>query len=252
MVARYMLPTLKKQLILYPLVIILFTLLAQLFYSFGWLQLAEAGIFSSLSGFMFYFAPASLGRRDNRFIIAQLPVRTSEKIAFLIVYYWIVIGLLTMGLYKALTMLIAIFYPTAIMEAEETLASLTGLIGNKLIYLIITGYVAGIAIQIFALYGAVKSKTNRTIMGIVYGFGSYVGMCVLSGIVGMFMAAFSIWEYKSNYGSTADPVFDPEEFAAVFITEALPGILLVVTLALCIVAAVLLFKTYKIIKHSGF
>lgn len=249
LVAKYMFPTLKKQLIMYPAVVVLFTLTGLLFYRFEWLDVTEIGIFNTLCGFLFYFAPVSLARKDNRFVMAQMPVRTSEKFVFLLLYYWIVIGLLTMGLGQVLNSIISSRSLLDI-ESQKILAEMTGIIGKKMDYIMIMGTFTGLAIQAFALYGVVHAKSNRMITAILYAIAAYVGMSLLSGLIAMFIALFGIWHYKifslEAQGQVAEIV------AAEFIAELLPTIMTVVSLVLCMVAGVLLYKTYKIIKHRGF
>ncbi|MDE6693020.1 MAG: hypothetical protein K2K05_06495 [Muribaculaceae bacterium] len=250
LIGRYMIPALRKQLILYPIVITLFTCASQMFYSIGWMQLTDAGIFSTLCGFMFYFAPCSLARRDNRFIMAQIPARTSEKFVFLLIYYWIVIGILTIGLNKALTMIMGRFMSSVSMdlEVEIVLANLTEIMGLKLTYIMITGSFAALAIQAFALYGVVTAKTSRMMTGIGYSLAGYVGMCVLSGIIGAVMGFLGLWKMKSGVNAG----MDPDEIAVQLVSQLLPSILTIVTVILCIIACMLLCKTYKIIRHRGF
>lgn len=249
LVAKYMLPTLKKQLIMYPAAVILFTLAGFLFYRFEWLDITEIGIFNTLCGFLFYFAPVSLARKDNRFVMAQMPARTAEKFVFLLLYYWIVIGVFTMGLGQVLNSIISSRSMLDI-ESQKILAEMTGIIGNKLSYIMIMGTFTGLAIQAFALYGVVHAKSNRMITAILYAIVAYVGMTMLSGFVAMFIAFFNIWHSKfyllEAEGQAA------EDLAAEFVAELLPTILTVVSVVLCIIAAVLLYKTYKIIKHRGF
>lgn len=254
LIGRYMIPTLSKQLILYPIVITLFTCASQMFYSIGWMQLTDAGIFSTLCGFMFYFAPCSLARRDNRFIMAQIPARTSEKFVFLLIYYWMVIGILTIGLNKALTMIMGRFMSSVSMdlEVEIVLANLTEIMGLKLTYIMITGSFAALAIQAFALYGVVTAKTSRMMTAIGYSLAGYVGMCVVSGIIGVIMGILGLWRMKSGADDVEATGMDPEEIAGQLISQLLPFILTIVTVMLCIIACVLLYKTYKIIRHRGF
>ncbi len=248
MVAKFMIPTLKKQLIMYPVVIVVFTLTGILFYNLEWLDSTDVGIFNTLCGFMFYFAPASLSRKDNRFVIAQMPAKTSEKFAFLLIYYWIVVGILTMGLCQFINTFVA---KMTMLDADTTkmLTELTGVMGRKLDYVMIVGSFTAIAIQVFALYGVVRAKSNRMITSMVYSVGAYVGMCMLSGFIGAFVGIFSVWH--STYEHIGGDEFSEEQVAA-FVADVLPLIVTIVSLILCIVASVLLCKTYKIIKHRGF
>lgn len=248
-VAKYMLPTLKKQLIMYPAAIVLFTLTGVLFYRFEWLDATEIGIFNTLCGFLFYFAPVSLARKDNRFVMAQMPARTAEKFVFLLLYYWIVVGLLTMGLGKAINSIISSMTMLDI-ESQKILAEMTGILGNKLNYIMIMGTFTGLAIQAFALYGVVSAKSNRMITAILYAIGAYVGMSLLSGFIAMFVTFFNIWHSRFELMG-ADGIVS-EDMAAEFVAELLPTIMTIVSVALCMVAGILLYKTYKIIKHRGF
>lgn len=249
LIGRYMIPTFRKQLIMYPIVITLFTLSSGLFYSIGWMPLMDAGIFTTLCGFMFYFAPVSLARKDNRFIIAQIPARTSEKFVFLLIYYWIVIGILTVGLNKLITMIMTRYMDGVNMEAEAILTNLTNVIGLKLTYIMILGYFSSLALQAFALYGVVTAKSSRMMTAIGYSLGGYVLMCVISGLAGAFMAGFYVWKMKSSF---TDGGTDVDELAASLVVDIVPKIMSVVTILLSVVAVVLLYKTYKIIRHRGF
>lgn len=254
LIGRYMIPALRKQLIMYPIVITLLTCASQMFYNIGWLQLTDASIFGTLCGFLFFFAPVSLARRDNRFIMAQIPARTSEKFVFLLIYYWVVIGILTIGLNKALTMTIGRFMSGNSMdvETELMLANLAETMGLKLLYIMIVGNFASLAIQAFALYGVVSAKTSRMMTAIGYSLAGYVGMCVVSGIIGAIMGFFGVWRVKSGVDDLEIAGMDPGEIAAQLVSQLLPSILTIVTVLLCITACVLLYKTYKIIRHRGF
>lgn len=252
LIGRYMIPTFRKQLIMYPIVITLFTLSSELFYHIGWMQLMDAGIFSTLCGFMFYFAPVSLARKNNRFIMAQIPARTSEKFVFLLIYYWIVIGILTLGLNKLITIIMTRYMDGANIEAEAILTNLTNVIGLKLTYIMIMGYFSALALQAFALYGVVKAKSSRMMTAIGYSLGGYVLMCVISGLAGAFMAGFYVWKMRSSFGDGGSGSIDADELASGLVVDIVPTIMSVVTILLSVVAVVLLCKTYKIIRHRGF
>lgn len=251
LIGYYMLPTLKKQLIVYPLAAVLMSVMSQLFCYFGLIQLTEAGIMNTFAGLLFYFAPISLARRDNRFIIAQIPARASERFAFLLIYYWVVIGLLTFGLSMLTIKCLGLLWPTPVnYEFKVIMETLTGVLGYKLDFIIVGGYLSGLALQAFALFGVVRAKSNRMLTGLGYMIVSYIAMCVLSGMSAAALAFVQIWKIKSEYGYVVS--VDPEEIATEIVSGLLPTVMAFITILFCFIGVVLLYKTYKIVKHRGF
>lgn len=251
LIGHYMLPTLKKQLIVYPLAAVLMSVMSQLFCYFGLIQLTEVGIMNSFAGLIFYFAPVSLARRDNRFIIVQLPAKISEKFAFLLIYYWVVIGVLTFGLSMLTSKCLGLFFPSPVNpDFKVIMETLTGVLGYKLDFIIVGGYLSGLALQAFALFGVVRAKTNRMLTGIGYTIVSYIAMCVISGLSAAVLAFVQIWKFKSEYGDMVS--VDVEEFTTAVVSDLLPSVMAFITIIFCFIGVLLLYRTYKIIKHRGF
>lgn len=251
LIGHYMLPTLKKQLIVYPLMAVSMSAMSQLFCYFGLIQLTEAGIMNTFADLLFYFAPVSLARRDNRFIIVQLPAKISEKFAFLLIYYWVVIGLLTFGLSILTIKCLGLLFPSPVNpDFKVIMETLTGVLGYKLDFIIVGGYLSGLALQAFTLFGVVRAKTNRMLTGIGYMIVSYIAMCVISGLSAAVLAFIQIWKFKSEYGDVVS--VDPKEIVTEVVSGLLTPVMAFITILFCFIGVVLLYKTYKIVKHRGF
>ncbi len=248
MLFLYMLPSLKKQLILYPLILILFALICVWFYCLGWMGAADLAICNTLCVLMFFFAPGSLAKHNNRFIIAQMPAKPSEKFTFLLIYYWVVIGILTLGFWELINGILS-RYISLDMDMQEIYTAMTGVLGSKMGVIKLAGILTSFAVQSFALFGVVSSKQNRLITAIFYSLGAYVGMCLLSGIIGGVIAILGIFKYDFFNVETG---LSPADEAAHLVAFLLPTITITISLVLCSISAFLLCKTYKIIKHRGF
>lgn len=246
MLAKLYLPSFKKQLIVFPIFIICYTLIivwiASLFNQDD--PISPFVIFPI--GLLFYLAPISLTRWNYYPISRQLPVKTSEKIVFLIGYYWILMFILTQGFaflcFWAYYHIFPTFHYMVISYADE-IGDFLPLLSSYLPYLIICNIFSSFLYQLPTLYGVLTNKQNRALYGFLWGFGVLVAFSFFCGIIGGIIGVASLMSFINENGAMPET---PDQI----VSNMVPNIITVtiVVTSLLSFALLLIFGT-KIIKR---
>lgn len=190
MIARYVYPGLKKQTIAFPI----FSLVLGLSMVFAPFDFTT--VFSLCISVAYMVAPIGLCNRDFQSTMGMLPVKGSEKLVFLLAYFWICVPLL---LYVPS---ISIFLVTTFVDPEKVKAVLN--IYNMTFGIMTPANMAlsqflGMSFQTFVLYIVVKATTNRTFKGLAAGIGIYVAFVFLAGVAGgIYFGAYAIKKFESD------------------------------------------------------
>lgn len=173
MLAGYVFPGLKKQLIFFPIL----SLLAGLSLVFAPFDITS--ICASVIFFAYILSPIGLANKDFKSTIGMLPVKASEKFTFLVAYFWLVVPLL---LYLPLTI---IFFATQYIDPVKTqvIFRIYYLGFGMLSWLnIILCQFMSVAFQTSVMLVVINASANRTLKGIVMGIGVYIGFIFLSAV----------------------------------------------------------------------
>lgn len=246
MLAKLYLPALKKQLIVYPIFVVcyiaLLTLLSCIFPTGDF----PSPIMIFPITLLFYLAPVSLTRWNYYPISRQLPVKTSEKIVFLIGYYWILMFLLTEVL--ATLCLLASFFTVPsfhemVMGYANEIQELSPVVSHYLPMLIVSNIFSAFIYQLPTLYGVLTKKQNRAFYGLLWGFGTLVVFSFFCGIVGGVIGIISVMGWYDENGTIPD---SPD----LIIEHMIPNILDITIIVTIVVSlALLLIFGSKIIKR---
>ncbi len=157
---------------------------------------ADLGIFSILSiifSYTIYMGPLAFARRDDS-IIAQMPVKTSEKFAFYLVYSLLFIPLLVEVIWYGLNYGIGLFYNEGNIDCMarsflKTQYSIT-LSSSEIFFTIINSFLQYCAIIATTLYIIIRSRQHRVIKGILSPIAITFILGLISGISGIIMAIY--------------------------------------------------------------
>lgn len=173
MLARYIYPALKKQLICFPILSIV-SGLTLVFAPFDITSMLGIAIF-----FAYALAPIGLANRDFRLTSGMLPVKASEKFVLLMGYFWIVVPIL---LYLPVGIIFGashIFNPAKVHAILRVYYLGFGMLSPANMVL---SQFFSTAIQVSVLLVVLKTSVNRTVKGIVTGIGVYIGFIFLTAI----------------------------------------------------------------------
>lgn len=249
MLWRLYLPALRTQLWAFPLVsavlsmVVVFTILL-------WPEVSVESFTMTLGiSIMYYFAPVALARRDYHVISDQLPVRTSEKITFLAIYFLIVTMLLTAGVQTLVYGLSSLAFPEFCHQIRDLYGMALAIYPNKTILFI--SNLTALSMPSMTLMGVVLAKRNRTLMGIISCLGAYLVFCTIGGIVGGIIAVADMTAVAmdpnivQNIGAQSDHLMS--------VTENIVKIVYLLVSILSLAAiAVSWTLIYKKMKRSGF
>ncbi len=240
LLARYMYPTLKKQMWLYPAAIIAYYIIISTIACVSHIYVAPdvvTGIFFST---LFYFAPVALSIRDNRLTTAQLPVTAGEKLTFLYLYFMIVVPLLMMAGALIGNGLCMMWGDAELnnMLNELIARSCENFTGNE--------YIRAINITItplvltFTIYPMVKGGNNRVLHTVVSFFLALFSIAIVSGLTG-FLVGF--------YDGFTDRLYNPDNEEIASVTNICYSVVFI----FAIIAAIIISrKTCKKLNNRGF
>lgn len=241
LLARFMYPTIKKQLWLYPAAItayfIAISLVAYISESYTGPDVVTSLFFGSL----FYFAPVVLSARDNRLVISQLPVTAGEKMTFLYLYFWVAVPvLLVAGTYIGLGVCM-VWGNSAIngmLTEMLSLANQKWISGNAFFAI---NFLSGLMMMTVTIYPMVSKSNNRILHSVVSFFAMLFAIALVSGVAG-FAIGF--------YHGLCD---DPRKYTDIHITENVALTCSIISLVFEeIIALVFMRKTYKKLRNCGF
>lgn len=181
MVGRYYYPTLRLQIILYPLISLavgIATYSTKLWYYSALIE-AFYGILSVALSFMYYWAPTVFSRSNGRAIEVMLPARSSEKSTFIVLYT--LVGVSAMVWLPQLLCYIAftlISGDSSIFSAYDMLHLTTG---ERIAAGLFSALQALVPICT-CLLAVFAYKKSRVAMGILWSIISMIGMALL-GII---------------------------------------------------------------------
>lgn len=170
-------PMIKWQMIWYPMLSLAVAGLMALGKYTGHLSVPTT-FGSLLISVAYYFAPISLTRRDYRQVSNILPVTAAEKLAFLIVYFYIFTYVMLNVPCVVLQHLFPDYVPCYMM-ANPTLPDIkVGVIGY------VCGFMSAFSTMSVCLWALTSIKTSRAaaIIGAWFGFNFLLGL--VGGIVG--------------------------------------------------------------------
>lgn len=182
LVVDYYLPTLRKQIILYPAAIAAMFLIVYACQFMGDVMAEASVAIMGASSFMLYWAPLILCRHDDRVVVTQLPVTAAEKWTVLVGYFFVVIPILVYGLIYALSGLVMWLTP----EYEFYISMYHKL--PNLGHIVVTTRFIELLPAALCLWGALHFKTNRALMSMLTSAAVLVINGVLGGVWGMILA----------------------------------------------------------------
>lgn len=184
MLWQYFIPQLKRQLICYTVASLIFA---------GCILLPLSGpeqvlIFVAISlaaDIMFGFAPIVFAKfGDSRIIDRLIPASPLEKTLFYYVYLLILIPLIIKVPYFVA---ISLYFHLASIQTIEMTAVMEGVwstLGSTDHITYITNITGNMTVLVSCLYFVLTSRHNRVLKGVAGGFGAYIILSILGGIIG--------------------------------------------------------------------
>lgn len=240
MLAKYLFPGLKKQMIFLPLAAISFTFAYVCFIQMGF-ESVSLGLVTA-TGILFYLAPIGLARFDYRSTVAQLPLCAKEKMAFLILYFWVFMGIAT----SLVPALILSYFSLTMDKVMTGLIGISDFTGNNDPIILMCNVIVSIALQTAVLYGVVTAKGSRQARGMInlaIAYGLLIVLAFVGGTIGVSLDIASHPGPLSSYDFDNDP-------------DLLKNTIKVTTITLTFFASIalgfIIVKLYKRLKYSGF
>lgn len=249
MLWRLYLPSLRNQLWAFPLVSLCLTSVSVIAILIAPDFTPPAFTFTVGVTIMFYFAPIALARRDYRPLSDQLPVLPSEKIVFLVIYFLIVVMVITTGVQTFVYWLSSLIFPKFANQMQELYSMALTIYPNK--PALFMGNILGMALPSLTLMGVVLAKRNRILKGVLLCLGAYLAICTISGVLGGVLAVVKFKdlalgpELSENIGPNAD-------FMVAAMCDIIGIIMWVVTIFSLACLAISWTLIYKKVKRGGF
>lgn len=184
-IGEFYFPALRMQMILYPVVaLVLYGLTFLGHYTLGGtVGILSNGLSSTVLGFMFYFAPVALTRRDTRIVETMLPATTVEKSVFLLGYFFVVIPVLLSGVYYGVGS--ALQWILGLNDVLFTSLSITDMPYTPLVWA--SNMISAIVPAITCLWAVLVVARSRALMAMVWSVVSLISLSMLSGLITLAM-----------------------------------------------------------------
>jgi hypothetical protein len=118
MTGRFYWPTLKLQVICYPLIILILSILVHSINGERLLKPFATGLFSTLQTAMFVFAPLALIARDRRTMAALLPIPAREQTLFMLLYFLVAVPAVIFGISELVRLICQAIDPATTLSLE--------------------------------------------------------------------------------------------------------------------------------------
>lgn len=241
MIARFYFPVLRKQLICMPLVVFVCVVVMSYNVVFDhgsmWIVLSTLPV-----TLMYVLSPIALARRDCRSLGNQLPVLPSEKLAFLVLYFSVVILFVTSAGTVLSTLLLLPISDKAFMWLLSVYNDFEEMFGVSIwnpIY-----WPAGCFFQYCVLYGVITAKKNRMAAGFLWLLGAFVCYQLVCAIAGFVIGLSLISSYEgTDVASIGTSDISP---------EFMHWILRLLVSFMTVGTFVLIYLIYRRLKTHGF
>ena len=236
MLFRLYFPMIKWQMVGYVILSVAVAGIMALGQHIGYL-LFPVTVGSFVLGIAYYLAPIVFTRRDYRQISDILPVKASEKIVFLLLYFGIGTYLMLNGPFYLLHLLLPDYVPNYMSAVNVNFDYEFELMTY------VSGFVSAFGVVTVSLWALAVSKTSRaaTIFGAVVAV--MVAQSFIGGIVGFTYALTHIGEFEK---SAEDP-------AMVLTATGLVKYVFIMGVALsCTIISIFLTLLYRKLKRCGF
>ena len=244
MVVKYYYPTLRLQVMWYPIVTAgLFLIVSLLQLAGGEVADASMGIMGALS-FMFYWAPLALCRHESRLTTTLLPVTAVEKIVVLLGYFFVVIPILLFGVEYTLAGIVHYTVPE-MSFLDRALAKYGELELEGKGMLMISSAFLSVLPAILCLWGVAHFRQNRTLKAMLTSCGVYLATSFAAGISGVILA------FKKGYedGMAGMAPATAEETFATTMVETMTDVFVVAGFVAMAASVVMAYMTYREIKN---
>lgn len=149
-----------------------------------------------------YFSPIAFVRRDDT-LMSLLPVKTSEKFVFYLLFSLIVAPIVIEGIWYGLNFIFTLINKD--WDLTDIVYAQLSSMGSEVIeilgeerkcplkaYQILTGIAQAFAIIITGLYTVFHASYHRTIKGILAAITVIIAICLIAGITGGILAATAL------------------------------------------------------------
>ncbi len=201
MVAAYYYPLIKKQMIWYPIVVVILYTLGYLCQLVDWL--APIGVtFIAPFSFMFYWAPIVIARRDSRMITSMLPATAAEKIVFLALYFFVAIPVLIYGVELALIGLTQWLTPQ-----YEFILSPVEVVRKTIGDVFVLGQLDDLIPTALCFWSVIYFKENRTFKSLLVSGGALVAIGVAGAVYAAIFAVKMVLESAASGAELSGDAF---------------------------------------------
>lgn len=240
MVVDYYLPTLRKQILWYPVAIVAMFLIVYACQFMGKVMAEASVAIMGASSFMLYWAPLILCRHDDRVVLTQLPVTAAEKWTVLIVYFFVVIPILIYGLIYVLSGLVMWLTP----EHEFYIRQYAKF--KDLVWMTIATRFSEWLPAALCLWATLHFKANRALMSMLTS-GVVV---IISGVIGAVYGVIMMLAGFNDAVAGKDPITDTDLLSNQIIHSMSPLVTWVGALSAVafIVMLVLIYRKLKNIQ----
>lgn len=236
----------KKQLLWYPLVALLSSILLLLPLN----EKAQFGVTTMVWGiipFLAYLAPLVFAMGgDGRIIMRMIPARPGEKLTFYLGYIFIVVPVLIYTLpllAELLYMQIPSIQTPEIMKLQSMRFSLG--IG----WPVIINLISAIGVITTCFYFVMRCRSNRIINGII----SVVVILAISGLIGAIYGITAAFRLGFADGATGAPIKNEDEIIRELMQEmtSMTGLTTVFFAFYILYLAIILWQTCRLFSHNS-
>ncbi len=231
-IARYYYPSLKRQILIYPIA----GLIAGILNVTSEMTpggILFIGVINSAISFLYTFGPIAFARRSSPVIETMLPATPREKATFLILYSLLGTALMV---YLPFYLVVGIAHMAGI---DTNLEMLTAEMGGQMSWRIYLGSaIQNLVPAITCLYAVMCARHNRALLGMVWAVVSMI--CL--GIAG---AVWGIWMVLSEkfLGAQCGEA-DPEAIVG-SITGSMGSLILTISIVSGLYTAIMIWLTYR-------
>jgi hypothetical protein len=177
-VAAFYYSLVRWQIVLYPCVAALMYVVSALLSRISVVNVLS-GAPSMIVDYMFYLAPLVLTRRDCRMVETLLPATALEKTIVIACYFFILVPIMTYGVYYALEGLVGLIIP-GIVIAHASLSDVGDICYTNIMQVCCA--MVSLVPAVTCFLTVMKAKRNRALKGIIFPVLAMIALGVIAGI----------------------------------------------------------------------
>ena len=237
MIFAYYMPLVRKQIIWYLIVSTLAGILIPLLYGTGFGNVYYTLSWSALQ-FMFNFAPLVFAKSDSQAVETMIPARAGEKLAFYLLYTFVLIPAVTFGI-PLLSSYIYILTGGTYPDVVEKAMGMTDSLNNYALL----GTLQHLVPTVTCLYFVLRYRHNRILKGVIATFVAFFALSFIGGIWGAYMA------FSKGFadGAGMRPA-NPDAIVSSVMSQ-MPTLLIIIASVSLVYFIIMDWLTYRLLKN---